>query len=283
MLELDYSEFYITNVCNLSCSGCNRFNNYNFRGRQRWADLEPVYREWSKSVSIRHCAVLGGEPLLNADVNDWCRGILELWPDTYLRLITNGYRIEHRQDLYNLNLEYKDRFSVWVGVHNEHHVHDVSSRVKQWQQEPIVDTLYDQDPYNVYRILQDVNGISTRIEYNWWFHQGTIIDQLGVKRLHNSDPEMAHANCNMKNCHHWQDGKLYKCGVVALLPEFDKQHQLVLSNSDRELMQSYQPLAVDSDNKDQFFDNLDNSIPQCKFCPQQYNGDQIYAEYKKDL
>jgi len=283
VLELDYSEFYITNVCNLSCTGCNRFNNYNFKGYQRWKDLESTYQEWSKLVNIRHCAVLGGEPLLNADVIDWCRGILELWPETYLRLITNGYRIEHRQDLYNLNLEYRDRFSVWVGVHNENHVDDVSSRVKQWQQGPVVDTLYDEDPYNVYRILKDVNGISTRIEYNWWFHQGSVIDQMGVKRLHNSDREAAHSNCNMKNCHHWIDGKLYKCGVVALLPEFDKQHQLTLSNSDRELMQSYQPLTVYSDNKEHFFADLGNSIPQCKFCPERYNGDQIYAEYKKNL
>jgi len=283
MHQLDYSEFYITNVCNLSCPGCNRFNNYNFRGRQRWADLEPVYREWSKSVSIRHCAVLGGEPLLNPDVIDWCRGILELWPDTYLRLITNGYRIEHRQDLYDLNREYKDRFSVWVGIHNENHVPDVVSRVHQWLEGPVIDTVNNDDPYNVYRILRDCNGIATRIEYNWWFHQGSIIDQLGVKRLHNSDPELAHSNCHMKNCHHWIDGKLYKCGVVALLPEFDSQYQLQLSNSDRKLMQSYQPLTVDAENKEQFFANIGNSIPQCKFCPEKYNGDQIYAEYKKDL
>ena len=38
MNRLDYCEFYITNVCNLSCNGCNRFNNYKFRGFQRWED-----------------------------------------------------------------------------------------------------------------------------------------------------------------------------------------------------------------------------------------------------
>lgn len=38
MNRLDYMEFYITNVCNLTCTGCNRFNNYKFKGFQRWTE-----------------------------------------------------------------------------------------------------------------------------------------------------------------------------------------------------------------------------------------------------
>ena len=31
-------EFYITNVCNIACPQCNRFNNWNFKGHQIWKD-----------------------------------------------------------------------------------------------------------------------------------------------------------------------------------------------------------------------------------------------------
>ena len=45
--EIDYAEFYITNVCNLACPGCNHFNNYNLKGYWLWSELEKVYSQWS--------------------------------------------------------------------------------------------------------------------------------------------------------------------------------------------------------------------------------------------
>jgi molybdenum cofactor biosynthesis enzyme MoaA len=41
--KINLLEVYITNVCNLSCRGCNRFNNYNFKGHQLWADHADEY------------------------------------------------------------------------------------------------------------------------------------------------------------------------------------------------------------------------------------------------
>jgi hypothetical protein len=72
---------------------------------------------------------------------------------------------------------------------------------------------------------------------------------------------------------------------VAVLPEFDQQHSLTLSTEDRELMLSYRPLKITDSGtaKQQFVNSLDQPIDQCKFCPEQYNGDQIFAQQKKDL
>ena len=103
--------------------------------------------------------------------------------------------------------------------------------------------------------------------------------------LHNSDPVKAHEICHMKTCHHFVSGKLYKCGVVAVLPDFDRQHQLALSDADRALMTGYIPLEIIASDTDKlnFVDNLTNPIDQCKFCPESYNGVQIFAEEKKNL
>ena len=86
----------------------------------------------------------------------------------------------------------------------------------------------------------------------------------------------------MSTCHHFIKGRLYKCGVVALLPDFDQQHTLALSDSDRQLMESYVPLDITADyqSKANFVNNLDKQIDQCKFCPENYVGQQIYAEEK---
>jgi hypothetical protein len=93
----------------------------------------------------------------------------------------------------------------------------------------------------------------------------------GRHGLHSSVPEDAHAICPIaqNKSYHFIRGKLYKCGPVALFPEFDEQHNFDISDSDRELINSYAPLSVgDFPAKGaEFLATIDNPIPQCKFCP----------------
>ena len=75
-LFLPTVEFYITNVCNLSCAGCNRFNNYKFKGLQRWDDYKDIYRRWSEELHVtKYIGILGGEPMLNPDFMNWLEGV----------------------------------------------------------------------------------------------------------------------------------------------------------------------------------------------------------------
>lgn len=280
--RIPYAEFYIINVCNLACSGCNRFNNYNFTGYQRWQDYADVYAQWAKEVSIDSIGLLGGEPLLNPTFLDWVQGINRLWPYTKLRIITNGFRLDRVPELYNI-LRDRPRVELWVGIHNKQHKREIIQRVKDFTQAPHTVEFNSDDPYQQYMIITDANGVRVRVEYNWWFHQGAIVKQDNALTLHNSDPAKAHNVCHMKTCHHFVHGKLYKCGVVAVLPEFDQQHKLQLNTEDSALLNSYRPLTITDNNKAEFIAALSDPIPQCKFCPEVYNGDQIYAKQKKEL
>ena len=65
-----------------------------------------------------------------------------------------------------------------------------------------------------------------------------------------------------------------------MFPEFDQQHRFLdITEDDRKLLNSYQPLSVDEfDQRGQdFIDNIDRVIPQCKFCPVNSNYRQITA------
>ena len=68
MYKLPRVEFYITNVCNLNCDNCNRFNNFAFSGHYRWADYESSFKEWSKIIDFPEIAIIGGEPFANPDL-----------------------------------------------------------------------------------------------------------------------------------------------------------------------------------------------------------------------
>lgn len=277
-MRLNYVEFYITNVCNLACEGCNRFNNYKFKGFQRWDDYEEIYKQWAKEISLTNIAILGGEPLLNPDFFKWLQGINQLWPTARLEIVTNGYQLNTVKGLYDYLLK---RPNIWlnIGIHNKSKKKFIFEKIQSFLKGPLK---YDFDSTNKYQehlYITDANGVRVKVEYNWWFHQGALIRNENLFNIHSSDVEKAHSNCHMKTCHHFIEGKLYKCGVAALLPKFFEQFPNDLSESDRDLMLAYVPLAINNtrEEKIDFVKNLGNSIPQCKFCPEYYDGKQIYA------
>ena len=108
----------------------------------------------------------------------------------------------------------------------------------------------------------------------------------GTFKFYNSDPEVAHENCTFRRFknYHMIDGKIYKCGPAALMPKFVEQNKFELSQDDRDLLNSYKPLSVDATDEEMqdFFSNIDNMIPQCKFCPEQYQYKTIeFSNLKK--
>ncbi len=68
-------------------------------------------------------------------------------------------------------------------------------------------------------------------------------------------------------------GKIYKCGPVALMSEFDDQYQFDISEEDRAIIHAPgRGLGIDEfDTRGaEFLANIDNVISQCKFCPEEY-------------
>jgi len=159
-LSLNYVEFYITNVCNLNCTDCNRFNNYYFKGFQRWNDYKHIYKQWSKKLNIQQIAILGGEPTLNPTLNEWVYGISELWPMSYLSIVTNGTRFNHLNGLYKILLEHKGKITIEVSIHNNNMLHDLINNTKQFLSEPILEqeVILDKDFYIWNSIYNDIKS-----------------------------------------------------------------------------------------------------------------------------
>jgi molybdenum cofactor biosynthesis enzyme MoaA len=123
-LRIPYAEFYIINVCNLACAGCNRFNDYNFTGYQRWSDYASTYEQWAQEFNIGTISILGGEPLLNPTFMEWVLGINQLWPNKQIRIISNGFRLDRQLRLYDVL--YKNRnIKLEIGIHNKHHKQEI--------------------------------------------------------------------------------------------------------------------------------------------------------------
>jgi organic radical activating enzyme len=284
--KLKLLEFYITNVCNLACTGCNRFNNYKFSGFERWTASKDTYATWAEELDAGQIHILGGEPLLNPEFMLWFKGIRELWPDTFIYTITNGYRLNQVAGLYDFILEHKHNTSLNIGIHNKMSKQLIMNNIEKFLTAPLKYEFNSDDPYQEYMFITDINDVKIKVEFNWWFHQGALIKDIETEKftLHQSNVDQAHSICHSKTCHHLMNGKLYKCGAVALFPEFDHQHQLVLSDQDRALMNSYIPLSITDtvERKKEFINQLPLAIPQCRFCPSSYQGQQIFAQEKRE-
>lgn len=134
--------------------------------------------------------------------------------------------------------------------------------------------------------LTDANGLKICIALENYFYDPALIRQEEKNNftLHNSNPKRAHDICMSKYCHHMSDGKISKCGQVDLFPKFSKQFQVELSEQDKTLVNSYQPLTVDADLEDarKFINSIKEPIAQCKFCPENYAPKEINSTINKD-
>lgn len=336
MHELDYCEFYITNVCNLNCTNCNRYNNFAFTGHDTWKLHEKIYEQWAKIISLRRIGILGGEPLLNPDFFSWLSGIRRLWPRSDVVILTNGTQFSRWPNLYQELSKQSSKVEIEINWHNEEELDQLYSSLEQFLVGPIVKkTQRPIDTWNekyqavkdsswpecptpndfknlslsiqtecidvhgldpkfwadaldyTYATWTDANGVRVQIKRAWHFHESAVkIDSAtGHLSLHNSDPEKAMSVCDFKTCHHFIAGKLYKCGPVGILPSFIDQFHVDISESDQQLLNSYEPACNDwPEEKLQAFvkDLVDaKPIAQCKFCPESYTFEKFSSGPKK--
>lgn len=134
--------------------------------------------------------------------------------------------------------------------------------------------------------LVDKNNITVVVQNANHFAKSSLIplDNRQHFKLYNSNPVLAHDACISKLCSSMKQGKFYKCHQVAHFHEFDQQFSILLDNEeDRKLLYSYNPATSDMSlaGLQEFIDNLDKPIPQCKFCPEAADYIVLEAQAKK--
>lgn len=244
-------EIYITNVCNLACKECNRFNNYNFKGHLKWDDYAGEMVQWSKKVDAKNITLIGGEPTLHPDLETWVMNIRRLWPTTEISIQTNGTYIRpHFTTFWN---KYETAFKISL-----HDISTSSEIIKNWT--------------TTFGIDQFLPGFV--------FSPATVIKKDNYFILHNNNKQLAFDNCSMKYDHTLFRGKLYKCPSMALLPELNKQFTFEMSDDEVDLLSAYKPLSSNctEEQLNEFVQTRETSIDQCQFCPVSTKWNMAYGD-----
>lgn len=230
-------EFYITNVCNLTCRGCNRFNNLGLKGWQRWQDHASEYESWAKRLDIKLITLIGGEPTLHPQLETWCANLRRLWPDSDIMIQSNG--TYWRKEFIRFWDDY--RIGVSISLHDESTAEDI---IFDWHKIAAIEPAYQ-------------------------FHQNALIETDGHFIVHHSNIDQAFASCDMKHDHTMFAGKLYKCPTMVTLPQVISQKDVRLTNRQKEILDSYTPLSFNCSDQDleKFIQDRDTPISACEFCP----------------
>jgi len=145
-INLPTVEIFITNVCNLNCTGCDTFSNYQFSSKHdSWKTWEPIYKKWSEIIDTDEVLLIGGEPLAHPDCVNWAQGLRQLWPNAKIRILTNGTllgsKTKHLENLYQVCKD--NNIMIRVTMHNKNTTKNLIDQVHAWLSAPLLVTMRD--------------------------------------------------------------------------------------------------------------------------------------------
>ena len=271
--KLPFLETMVTQACNLSCLGCTNFADLPHKGYIKWSDAKPNLEQWLTRIEIDDFGILGGEPLMNPEIEEWIIGLRELMPNAQIRFTTNGLLLEKKfhvvrllHDIGNVVFKISEHFATNKKI----------ERVKQ----KIMNT-YEWHPVNEFGI----NRYKTTNNFRFYSKKTEIFIKTYRNNYenmmpYNSNPADAISICCQRYCPLLYNGRLYKCSTSALLEDTLKK----VGNPNYEVWQPYLKEGLAPDCPDQnlirFIDNFGTAENICRMCPSEIDVDSKIVHLK---
>jgi len=270
--KVKYLQFYIGNVCNLACPNCASYNNFAFKNQFSWHNNKLAAEQWSTILDPYEIGIIGGEPFTNPDLDNWVKGLLELFQPIDFRITTNGTYL--RRDIDKV-LEYtKLGVNIEISSHSDKHYLEHNNFISQHYPYPV------QEDDCVTYTNGDKGFIEIRNATEFFNISLKNIDN-GVFYMHDSNPITAHSSCPVSDCHYIVEGNLYQCVVTATGPLFAEQFNVDTKSKD--LLSRVKSISpFDSQDKiDNFLNNIETPCEQCALCPEKIKIEKFELPNKK--
>lgn len=257
--RLEFLEIMAINACNLKCHGCTTFSDLHHKGYVPWCDAKQWLQNWIKRIELDAVGIIGGEPLIHPQINDYLIGLREILPNAQIRFVTNGLLLDkHWEIIELLNLLGNSVLKITYHLSNTK-LDSIIDRVfnsYQWQ------------PINEYNIDRWVNECGMRFQINKpsvFFK--TFKNSYNDMMPHDNNPVDAFEICVQKKCPILLNGKIWKCGTSALTPQ-------ILERFDNPNLNMWKPYMIQgltdscSDVElQQFVNNFGKPNAICRQCP----------------
>jgi hypothetical protein len=276
MHKTEFVEFHITETCNLTCSGCNRYNNLGLRGHEDWDKNKEHYKKFASFVEVKSADIIGGEPLQHPQIITIIKDIRNFFPNSNMNLWTNGLLLDQIPNLKNAIIENNVRLEI--SIHNKKFRKIILKKIKSLFDgdikflRPSIKTGTRKGTHNFW--FESNNGVDHRIRLSENFYQNALNDPYGVNlKPHESDSSLAWKACNTK-CPTLARGKFHKCPVSHCMPVAVRQrNDIMLNDKQRALIDSFPYIEckdIDKVSEEYWRKFLREKIDQCSLCPEQF-------------
>jgi len=189
-------------------------------GVAAYEDLQHWVTDWSAKITPEVVTIFGGEPLIHPKFWDICVLLRSAWPDSTIRLITNGYLLHKIPAAQWLTL---NNFEIQVSIHRQDHEDFINQSIRA--------------------ILETARGWKTQVlggdqhPQISWTRPGLKIyksifkdfvvpyrQEAQVLKPWHSDPVQAHKICGAPDTPVLYKGRLYKCPPVANIPDLSPEY-----------------------------------------------------------
>lgn len=229
---------HLADHCNLKCKGCD---NYSCIAQKKYADFETFEKDLKRLKEIfinnvENIYLLGGEPLLNKNVEDFMSCARNIFNNTNIHLVSNGILFENMPEsfwkcakLNNISIEYTE----YPIKYNKSFLNIVKSK-------------YDVE---IKRFGHENDALKTL--------QFIPFDLSGKQDIIENYKKCFHAN----KCIQLREGKIYTCNIRAYADLFCDKFGVNMHFSNEDYIEIYQDIT-----QDEIFEFLSKPIPFCRYC-----------------
>jgi sulfatase maturation enzyme AslB (radical SAM superfamily) len=208
---LPFLELMTIRTCNLSCQGCTTFSDLKYSGYTTWEETSQFLGAWADRLDIQAIGFMGGEPLINPEIQDWILGIRKLLPNAQIRFVTNGLLLEKKWEIVELLQDIGNTVLKISNHTNSPEVQHVIERIfTTWNWKPVTE-------FGIKRWARP-RRLRFQIATPVTFFK-TFRGEYENMSPHNNLPSDAFELCVQKKCPLMYKGKIYKCGTLGLTPE----------------------------------------------------------------
>ena len=234
--------------CNISCQGCISISDIKRNGIESYEEITSWLQLWHEKIAPKLVTIFGGEPCLHPKLIEICLAVRHTWPDTKIRLITNGYLLNNFD---SISWHQFDNFEIQISVHRKDHESYINQNIKN--------ILLHKKDWQVKKFggndHKQLAWISSNLTIYKSIFQHFVVPYKKGFQPYNSDPVEAHKICGASATPILYKGKLYKCPPVANIIDITNTHY-----------KNYCGYDVDDDLKE-FVDNIGKPEAVCGFCP----------------
>lgn len=268
---LPFLETMITQVCNLSCTGCTNYSDLQHEGYIPWAEGKKQIETWLERLDIFDFGIMGGEPLINPETDAWIQGVRDLLPTSQIRFTTNGTLLHKNLDIIDLLADVGNCVFKITVHEKESYVEDIIKLIfGKYKWSAVTE-------YGINRYITD-NGFRFQINRPDVFLKTYQGDYTNMQP-HNNIPQDSFNICCQKTCPLLYKGMIYKCSTSGLLKETLEK----FNNPNLALWQPYIDNGIDArcsvEELQKFLSNFGQPNNMCSMCPSTKDKQSIIDHY----